>query len=250
MSDQAIILTLGILATLAGGIAKYIQNRGQAEVQEAKAELERVRGANAKTSSDEKQTDQLIASQNDLVVTLARTIERFDKFGGRFDEIEETVKAVEQNVDDWNLAVKTLIEQVEKRLRAVIVTQRETLEQSRHQEFLVFASEFAGAFVAMQKAQRLDKQLFAIPSPQHSEWQYKYATPVHKRIAFYNAPWLDDSTPMPEVEIDEEGELVHVIENYVSGWHVIAKTKNGFNHPGIGYVHAWSVKLTDVKGEH
>lgn len=250
MNEQTIILILGILATLAGGIAKYIQSRGQADLEEMRIELERVKGANAKTSSDEKQTDRLIASQNDLVVTLARTIERFDKFFGRLDEVEETVKAVETNVDDWHLAIKTIIEQEAKHIVRQLVQQRETLEQSRHQEFLTFASEFASVFVAMQKAQRLDTGLFAVPSPQHPGWKYKYATPVHDRVAFYNAPWLDDETPMPEVEIDKEGELVHVIEDYVHGWHVIAKTKNGFDFPGIGYVAAWSVKLSEVKGDH
>lgn len=250
MNDQFVILILGILATLAGGIAKYIQASGDAKVQALKVELEKAEGANVKTASDEKQTDNLIASQNDLVVTLARMIERFDLFVKRFDEIKRTIEDVQQHVDDWHLSIKTLFEQEARRIIASGVQQRQTLEASRHQEFQEFADQFAKTFISMQLAQRLDPELFAVPTPGHPGWKYKYATPTRGVVKFYKAPWLDDNTPLRNVEIDAAGELVHVIESYVHGWHVVAKTKNGFDHPGMGYVPAWSVKLADVKGEH
>ena len=60
---------------------------------------------------------------------------------------------------------------------------------------------------------------------------------------------MDDTTPIPGVEIDGDGELVHVIEHYVHGWHVVSKTKNGIDFPGIGYVPEYAVRLTEVKGE-
>lgn len=269
MSDQPIIIQI-ILAVLGSGlsgaviskaVSTWFQARANVQVIQAESDkdarikklqiaLEAAQGQREKSRSDEAQTDKIITSQNDLVVTLARTIERFDNFLGRLDNIEKLIEGFSQNIDDWHLEIATLIRQEAAQTRENSVEQRKALEKSRRQEFLTFANEFAGAFVTMQKAQRLDKNLFVFPSPGHPGWKYRYATPVYSKVTFFNAPWIDDGTPIPGVEIDGEGELVHVIENYVHGWHVVSKTKNGIDFPGIGYVPDYAVKLDEVKGGH
>lgn len=243
MSDQVIILILGILTILATAFGTRVKASGEAKIAELQLELEKIKGQNAKTLSDEAQEDKQIDLPNNLLALLSDTFKRFDSLNGK-------IEALQEGSDEWWLSVKTTLENGFGRMTERIVEQREMLERSRHNEFLAFANEFAAAYAAWQKARTLDKNLFIYPSPNHPGWKYRYAMPVYSKITFYNAPWVDDSTPITGVEIDSEGELVHVIEDYIHGWHVVAKTKNGMDFPGIGYVPVFAVKLTEVKGEH
>src|SRR5262249_17828764 len=122
--------------------------------------------------------------------------------------------------------------------------------RSQHEEFSIFTSNLATALLLQQKARDVGQKVFAFPTPDHPGWKYRRARPKFRKIRFFNAPWWDDQTIIPGVEIGAEGEIVHVIEEYIRGWHVIAKIQNGSPYPGIGYVMREDVELTEmVEGE-
>ena len=177
MSDQVIIAILGILALIAGGLGKYIQSSGEAKLQALQIELEKAKGANQKSASDERQTDKIIASSNQLLYMLGKTIDKFDKFLKYIGRIGRLIKRVETNVDDWHLEIQTLIELGIQQIKQHTPTQREALEKSRHAEFLAFANEFATHFVVQQKAQRIHKKSVRLPiaEPSRLEVPLRYS---------------------------------------------------------------------------
>ena len=285
LSNEAIISIIGVVATLAAAYAYVLKRRADVALMKAR---EREQEAKTEAQIQEAlaaQAGRLIEIIGTDLKEVSRTVKESVEAQGRtIDKLLERLEKKQDDLGDIQSNFTTYLQWINERekqvdeglgkLTAVLIgiqeaqeemrsemdraaervvensiAQRRQLEQSRRQEFLTFADEFATAFVAQQKAKTLDHNLFIIPTPNHPGWTYRFATPTVHTITFYNAPWIDSTTPIDGVEIGSEGELVHVIENYVFGWHVIAKTKNGQDSPGMGYVRAHSVKLTEIEGK-
>ena len=261
MDNQAWAVILGGVAAILTGIAKYIDSRGKAQIAKLNNELARIKNEGEQFRSEADQ-------ESELIKALTASVDRFDKLSDRFGRVEQVtvsgfestktlIEDVRQDFDGWNLEIRQLVmktgEETVSRMLADNTETRETLEASRHQEFQDFANEFAMMILIQQRVRSIDKKVFTLPTPDHPGWTHKFARPSgnRTRIPFFNAPWIDDKSLIAGVEIGIEGELVHVIEDWIYGWHVIALIQNGRPHPRIGYVPKDAVTLSEApEGTH